>query len=213
MCETKRQQAKLLPKGWTWQMYEDGSGCLVDPKGQEFFIYDCVTQEYQISQHKRNQYMENYPGATPFDEFQKFAERWILQNVLGQKEPIVYLRVGRYVPAMGNQDEIIEREYYRQGSIYKNEEAFLNHEDAVCYIPELSDATYTRRDFLDLCNGQEEFAKECFYACDWQHPETWFDEQFQESEWGWCEDCHQIYDMEGTPCPCPKCGFKSNNTN
>ena len=73
-------------------------------------------------------------------------------------------------------------------------------------MPELSDAAYTRQAFLDLCNGQVEFADECFYAVDWQHPETWVEEQYREDEWGWCDRCERIYDMSGISRPCPICG-------
>lgn len=207
----KSNQSELLPKGWIWKIYVDGSGYLVDPEGHHFFNFDCATQEYKNPDSKKWQFMENYPEHTPFKEFQKFAEQWILQNILSAKGSSKYLQVGEYVPATDNQDAIIKRSYYRQGLIYKNEDAFLNHNDVVCYIPELSDATYTRQDFLNLCNGQEEFAKECFYACNWQHPETWFDEQFRENEWGWCEHCQLIFNMEGISCACPKCGADPEN--
>lgn len=117
-----------------------------------------------------------------------------------------YLKIGSYTPETEEQEAVIDRGYYRQGWIFKDEEAFLHHPDRVCYVPELSDAAYTRKDFMGLCNGQEEFAKECFYTVDWQHPETWVDEQYRFDEWGWCERCGQIYDMSGEPCPCPVCG-------
>ena len=32
--------ATLLPKGWIWKMYYDGSGCLLSPEKKEFMIYD-----------------------------------------------------------------------------------------------------------------------------------------------------------------------------
>ena len=117
-----------------------------------------------------------------------------------------YLKIGSYTPETEEQEAVIDRGYYRQGWIFKDEEAFLHHPERVCYVPELSDAAYTREDFMGLCNGQEEFAKECFYTVDWQHPETWVDEQYRFDEWGWCERCGQIYDMSGEPCPCPRCG-------
>lgn len=117
-----------------------------------------------------------------------------------------YLKIGSYTPGTGDQDASVERDWYRQGYIFKDEEAFLHHPEQVCYVPELSDAAYTRQDFLDMCNGQEEFAEQCFHAVDWQHPETWVEEQYRNDEWGWCEDCRKIYDMEGEPCPCPECG-------
>lgn len=117
-----------------------------------------------------------------------------------------YLKVGSYTPETEEQETVIDRAYYRQGWIFKDEEAFLHHPDRVCYVPELSDAAYTREDFMGLCNAQEEFAKECFYTVDWQHPETWVEEQYRFDEWGWCKRCGQIYDMSGEPCSCPICG-------
>lgn len=37
----------------------------------------------------------------------------------------------------------LEREYFRQGYIYKNPNAYHNDKSAVCYVPELSDSAYT----------------------------------------------------------------------
>lgn len=116
------------------------------------------------------------------------------------------LKVGSYTPETEETEAIIDRDYYRQGWIFKDEEAYLHHPQQVCYVPELSDAAYTRQAFLDLCNGQVEFADECFYAVDWQHPETWVEEQYREDEWGWCDRCERIYDMSGISRPCPICG-------
>lgn len=52
----------------------------------------------------------------------------------------------------------IEREYFRQGWIFKDWGAFRDSMDAPCYVPELNDTVYTKRDFLALCNDQEETA-------------------------------------------------------
>lgn len=118
-----------------------------------------------------------------------------------------YLKIGTYVPETEENEAVIKREYYRQGWIFKDEEAFLFHADQVCYVPELSDEGYTRQGFMDLCNGQEDFAGECFRAVDWQCPETWVDEQYREDEWGYCPVCGKIYDMAGEVCVCPVCGW------
>lgn len=83
-----------------------------------------------------------------------------------------YLKIGSYTPETDGAEAVIERDYYRQGWIVKDEEAFLHYPKKVCYVPELSNGAYTRQDFLAMCNGQEEFARECFYAVDWQCPET-----------------------------------------
>lgn len=116
------------------------------------------------------------------------------------------LKVGSYTPETADEEAVIDRGYYRQGWVFKDEEAFLHHPERVCYVPELSDTTYTRQDFLALCNGQEDFARECFYAVDWQHPDTWVDEQYREDEWAYCPRCALLYDMAGVRCPCPICG-------
>lgn len=77
------------------------------------------------------------------------------------------LKVGNYNPKTG----AIERYIYRQGFIFKDEDAFLNRPDDVCYIAELSDETYTKNDILSICKGNEEIASEVFYNVDWQSPE------------------------------------------
>ena len=60
------------------------------------------------------------------------------------------LLIGSYSPERGNEPEIIDRGYYRQGWIFKDEDAFQNRPDDVCYIPELSDEKYTRNDILKI---------------------------------------------------------------
>lgn len=43
------------------------------------------------------------------------------------------LLIGSYSPERGNEPEIIDRDYYRQGWIFKDEDAFQNRPDDVCY--------------------------------------------------------------------------------
>ncbi len=45
----KKIPAALLPEGWTWEMYDDGSGCLKSPEKERFYEYDRSTREYRIS--------------------------------------------------------------------------------------------------------------------------------------------------------------------
>lgn len=123
-----------------------------------------------------------------------------------------YLKVGSYIPETEEREAVICREYYGQGLIFKDEEAFLHDPERVCYVPELSDSVYTRNDFLALCNGQVERAKECFEAVDWQHPETWVDEQYRHQEWEYCPHCGKIHEMAGEPCGCPICGWNPEQT-
>lgn len=81
-----------------------------------------------------------------------------------------YLKIGEYIPADEEKGtpEVISRDYYRQGWIFKDEEAYLDeeHPERICYIPELSDSLYSRQDFLDMCNGQPEIADWVFEAVD-----------------------------------------------
>jgi len=119
-----------------------------------------------------------------------------------------YLFIGSYTPATENSDEVIERGGTEQGMVFKDEDAFLNHTDKVCYIPELHDTTYTRQDFLDECGGRADFAALCFEAVDWQSPSTWVQEQFTEGEWGDCDKCGWFYDLYNKPdgYKCENCG-------
>lgn len=78
---------------------------------------------------------------------------------------------------------IIHREFYRQGMIFKDEEAYKFHKDQPCYSPELSDSVYTGNDFLELCNCQQDLADELFEGVDWQHPESLKEDWFVNGEW------------------------------
>lgn len=125
-----------------------------------------------------------------------------------------YLKIGEYVPAdeeRGTPEEI-RRDYYRQGWIFKDEEAYLNeeHPDRICYIPELSDSLYSRQDFLDMCNGQPEIADWVFEAVDWQHPESYLDGQDEEELW-MCK-CGKWYWCYGLD-KCPYCGAEKKEEN
>ena len=86
------------------------------------------------------------------------------------------LLIGSYSPENEGKPEIIDRDYYRQGWIFKDEDAFQNRPDDVCYIPELSDEKYTRNDILKILAGDEELAKTMFEELDWQHPESLTDD-------------------------------------
>ena len=122
-----------------------------------------------------------------------------------------YLKIGEYIPAdeENGTPEVISRDYYRQGWIFKDEEAYLDeeHPDCICYIPELRDSLYTRQDFLDMCKGQREFTDELFYACDWQHPESLMNDWIINNEWVVCQYCGSLINF-GDGCNdtiCTKC--------
>ena len=103
---------------------------------------------------------------------------------------------------------IINKEYYRQGMIFKDEDAYRNHKDKPCYVPELSNTIYTGQDLLDMCYGQKEFADELFEALDWQHPDSVIEDWFVNGEWVICKGCGKLVDYgDGeNDTKCPNCG-------
>lgn len=118
-----------------------------------------------------------------------------------------YLKVGRYDPGdeRTGRKKVLIREYCGQGMIFKDEEAYKEHPDRVCYVPELSDSTYTREDFLNLCDGNVEMADELFDNCDWQHPESLVEDWVVNGEWKKCERCGKLFDCQNED-SCPECG-------
>lgn len=86
-------------------------------------------------------------------------------------------------------------EWTENGRCYKNEEAYDNNRDAICYIPECeydedreddeedendnenksyidrADA-YSHNDLLELCEGDEEACDKLFMLLDWSCPST-----------------------------------------
>lgn len=99
--------------------------------------------------------------------------------------------------------------YQNDGVVYKDDNAFETGE-GVCYVPEFGFENadenpfefcekeaiasvvennnyvaiqgYTRQDFIELCNGDEKWAKELYDHVDWQLPETLWDEWLEDEE-------------------------------
>lgn len=112
------------------------------------------------------------------------------------------LKIGKCIVDTDGEIIELEREFYGQGMIFKDEYTFYHEEKSPCYVPELSDTVYTREDFLRMCNNQEDIADVIFKAVNWQHPETYLDEQFKEGEIEFCETCGNIffsYEVENCP--------------
>ncbi|MDO4305952.1 MAG: hypothetical protein Q4C77_03895 [Eubacteriales bacterium] len=105
---------------------------------------------------------------------------------------------------------IISRDYFRQGMVFKDENAYRNRRNEPCYVPELSDSVYCGQDFLNMCHGQQEFADELFEEVDWQHPETLMQDWFVNNEWIICEGCGCLvnYGDGSNDKVCPNCGRK-----
>ena len=117
-----------------------------------------------------------------------------------------YFLIGSYTPAKGEAEAVIERGATEQGYVFKDERAFEKFKKKICYIPELHDGGYTRQDFVDMCNGREDFARELFYYVDWQSPETLLEEWFVNGEWDECEKCGWFHSLHPKPAACEKCG-------
>lgn len=112
--------------------------------------------------------------------------------------------VGRYFPESNGLEEQIIRAPYGQGCIYKNWEAFATDPSAVCYIPELSDETYSQNDFVNMCGGNKSLAEELFSSVDWQQPETLLDEWIRDGEVTECKKCGQFFNCYDE-LVCPNC--------
>ena len=101
----------------------------------------------------------------------------------------------------------IDRQWYGQGMVFKSWEAYHERPDDPCYVPEGTDSVYSAADFLQMCNGQKEFADELFEGVDWQHPETLLEDWEVNVEWERCERCGTLIDMGNEAVErCPKCG-------
>ncbi|MEM1486415.1 hypothetical protein V6615_16370 (plasmid) [Oscillospiraceae bacterium PP1C4] len=71
--------------GWHWTQYHDGSGELNSPGGKSYFSYDLSTKEFQHPGIEGNnwRFFDGYPHNTiKFNDFKKFAEKWIIDNGL-----------------------------------------------------------------------------------------------------------------------------------
>ena len=93
LITTKIIQSKTLPEGWIWHQYDDNSGYLENPDGEEFFEYDWNTGEYKITPKSRYDFflVENYDipsgySIGGFQDFVNFAEKYIKENILKNKE-------------------------------------------------------------------------------------------------------------------------------
>ena len=114
--------------------------------------------------------------------------------------------VGSYTPPDENgEGEKIVREFYGQGHIFKDEDAFYHRPDDPCYIPELSDTVYTRNSILQECNQQDDLAEEVFEALDWQHVSSLLEDWQRNGELDTCKECGKMFNCYGVT-KCPYCG-------
>lgn len=225
---------KAEEMGWNWDTYieSDGRRTYVEigqasPAGEDFSMIIDFKEKDQAKSFKENlqMYYEDFDvdehiemwiearrsgtsGVPSTRELVKDAEsieNMILELCEALSQVRLPLLIGSYTPP--NEDgkgEIIDRDYYRQGWIFKDEDAFQNRPDDVCYIPEFSDEKYTRNDILKLLAGGEELAEIMFEELDWQHPETLLEDWKINGEIAWCPHCKkyiQVYDEEIEKCP------------
>ena len=104
-----------------------------------------------------------------------------------------YIKVGKYIPATENAPAVFDRELFGQGFIFKDDEAYETGLDKFCYIPELSDKTYTHQDFLDMVDGQEHLADLLFEEVDWQCPESLMEDYYANGEFDDCPKCKKVF--------------------
>jgi hypothetical protein len=74
------------------------------------------------------------------------------------------------------------KDFYGQGWIYKDYNAFEEKAKSVCYIPELFDTQYRYDDFMRVAKGNEKLAEVLFDWVDWQSPETLFEDLVKDEE-------------------------------
>lgn len=104
----------------------------------------------------------------------------------------------------------LTRAFYRQGSVFKSFENYLNHPDKPCYVPEFTDNVYTANDFLEYCDGQQDLADELFEGVDWQCLESQAEDWVCNEEWVVCPNCNRFINYAGGTGEntCSKCGWK-----
>ena len=130
-------QAALLEKGWMWIDYDDGSGHLESPNGEEYVSYDFCTQEYKYT-NKKWHFMDEYSDRTSFYQFKTIMENDVLGNRLASYSDEI-----KAITELENKLFIIESD-----SILKNGQ-FRNWE----WYGKLSEIKNTLSDYL-LAEGE-----------------------------------------------------------
>lgn len=130
-------QAALLEKGWMWIDYDDGSGHLESPNGEEYVSYDFCTQEYKYT-NKKWHFMDEYSDRTSFYQFKTIMENDVLGKGLASYSDEI-----KAITELENKLYIIESD-----SILKNGQ-FRNWE----WYGKLSEIKNTLSDYL-LAGGE-----------------------------------------------------------
>lgn len=93
---------KLLPEGWYWKNWSDGSGSVKSPNENIYFSYDWTTGEYKIDDNSNWDFYlnENYStggySVPSLSDFKRFAEKWINENILTKSKDSVMSKLEKY---------------------------------------------------------------------------------------------------------------------
>lgn len=226
---------KAEEMGWNWETYiEPGSRRTYveigqpSPAGEDFSMTIDFDEENQADSFKDSleSYYEDFDidehiemwieakrsgtsGVPSTRELVKDAEAidgMILELSQALQKVNIPVLVGSYTPPDENgEGEKIVREFYGQGHIFKDEDAFYHRPDDPCYIPELSDTVYTRNSILQECNQQDDLAEEVFEALDWQHVSSLLEDWQRNGELDTCKECGKMFNCYGVT-KCPYCG-------
>lgn len=88
MDSVRVTQAGLLPAGWMWNDYGDGSGCLASPEGHDYFQYDLCTGEYRYYDSKTWHLFDDWPSRMDLRHFKGFAEKEMLKLLKSREEEV-----------------------------------------------------------------------------------------------------------------------------
>ena len=78
--EPRITSAKLLPKGWEWRFYDDGSGGLYSPEDENVVEVDYSTSEYRYKGEWH--FMNGYPyGTIDSDDFTNDMEESVKATI------------------------------------------------------------------------------------------------------------------------------------
>lgn len=226
---------KAEEMGWNWEAYiePDSRRTYVEigqssPAGEDFSMTIDFDEENQADSFKDSleSYYEDFDidehiemwieakrsgtsGVPSTRELVKDAEAiddMILELSQALQKVNIPVLVGSYTPPDENgEGEKIVREFYGQGHIFKDEDAFYHRPDDPCYIPELSDTVYTRNSILQECNQQDDLAEEVFEALDWQHVSSLLEDWQRNGELDTCKECGKMFNCYGVT-KCPYCG-------
>lgn len=76
--------AQVLPDGWKWRDFEDGSGSLRSPNGKRYVQYDLSTKEYRYK-GEQWQFFMGYPYGTEYLESVKERVEFNVRDMLAKE--------------------------------------------------------------------------------------------------------------------------------